>query len=352
MTLRGLMMRIPARPLLFAIGLAVLVGYFVCGLMTHRLPGWWFVQALGAGLGLFALAVLRAAWCAATLQLPRSLRDVGHHADRFVLLLVVNLIVVSALSPFLRIAAGGPGYSISHGVMVAAGALSADVLLIVFVAGVVVLGWVLLLMLLRGTIGRAGFIRALGRGVDWLTVAVLVLFCAASLAVMVNGALSAPRSDYVRAEVAAVDGVELPFGLGQVAWAELRGYPTRGLTERILLVRERDEIWPQSATPGVPVVVHTGAGVFGVKWVQAVKVDQEAITLRALAAVPTAAAFRKWAIGVLRAERRWAELRAQAEAHLRVYPNDRAYLLTLAGDLERAGQPAEAAALRAVVQQP
>ena len=84
------------------------------------------------------VAVLRAAWCAATLKLPSSLRTVGNHADRFVLLLVVNLIIVSALSPIMRIAAGGPGYSISHGVMVAAGALSADVLLIVFVAGVVI----------------------------------------------------------------------------------------------------------------------------------------------------------------------------------------------------------------------
>jgi hypothetical protein len=43
-------------------------------------------------------------------------------------------------------------------------------------------------------------------------------------------------------------------------------------------------------------------------------------------------------------------LRAQVEAHLRVYPNDRAYALTLVRDLERAGQPAEAAALKAVVQ--
>jgi hypothetical protein len=349
-TLRGLMMRIPARPLLAAIGLAVLVGYFVCGLMTHRLAGWWFVLGLGAGLGLFGLAILRAAWCAATLKLPWSLRAVGDHADRFVFLLVINLIIVSALSPILRIAASGPGYSISHGVMVAAGALSADVLLIVFVAGVVVLGWVLLLMLLRGTIGRAGFIRALGRGVDWLVVAVLILFCAASMAVMVNGALSTPRSEHVRAEVADVSGVELPFGLGQIAWAELRGYPSGGLTERILLSHERDEIWPQSAPPGVPVVVLTATGIFGVKWVQAIKVDEEIIMLRALAAVPTATAFRKAAIASLRAERRWAELRAQVEAHLRVYPNDRAYALTLVRDLERAGQPAEAAALKAVVQ--
>jgi hypothetical protein len=349
-TLRGLMMRVPARPLLASIGLAVLVGYFVCGLMTHRLAGWWFVLGLGAGLGLFGLAILRAAWCAATLKLPWALRAVGDHADRFVFLLVINLIIVTALSPILRILASGPGYSISHGVMVAAGALSADVLLIVFVAGVVVLGWVLLLMFLRGTIGRAGFIRALGRGVDWLVVAVLVLFCAASMAVMANGALSTPRSEHVRAEVADVSGVELPFGLGEIAWAELRGYPSGGLTERVLLVQGRDDIWPQRAMPGLPVVVLSATGIFGVKWVQAIKVDEGVVTLRALAAVPTATAFRKWVISTLLAERKWAEMRAHVEAHLRAYPNDRAYALTLVRDLERAGQPAEAAALKAVVQ--
>jgi len=348
-TLQGLIMRLPARPLLAAIALAMLVGYFGQGLLACRLPGRWFVLATGAGLALFALAVLRAAWCAATLKLPWSLRSIGDHADRFVFLLVINLIIVSALSPILRIAAGGPGYSISHGVMVAAGALSADVLLIVFACGVVVLGWVLLLMLLRGTVGRAGVIRALGRGVDWLMVAAMVLFCIASMAMLVNVELGDRRATHVRAEVGAINGVDLPFGLGQVAWAELRNYPSPGATEEILLVRQRDEIWHQGATPGLPVVVHTVSGLFGVKWVQAIKVDQEAITLRALAAVPTATALRKWAIGVLLAEKRWPELRAQVEAHLRAYPNDRPFALTLVRDLERAGQPAEAAALKAVV---
>jgi hypothetical protein len=350
MTLRGLMMRIPARPLLTAIGLAVLVGYFVSGLMEHRLPGWWFVQGVGAGLALCGLAILRAAWCAATLKLAPSLRGLGNHADRFVLLLVVNLIIVSALSPMLRIAAGGPGYSISHGVMVAAGALSADVLLIVFVAGVVVLGWVLLLMLLRGTLGRLALFRGLGRGVDWLVVAALVLFCLGSLAVSVNGALSTPRVDHTRAEVVSISGVEVPFGLGQVAWAELRGYPGPGLTEHILLVRARDEIWPQAATPGVPVIVHTVGGIFGVRWVQAIRVDHFTLSLRTLATVPTATVFRKWVMNVLWKERKWAELRAHAEAHHRAYPNDRDYLLSVLRDLDNAGQAADAAALRAAMQ--
>lgn len=351
MTLGRLVTRIPARPLVAAIGLAVLVGYFVCGLMAHRLPGWWFVLALGAGLALFGLAVLRASWCAATLQLPASLRGVGLHADRFVLLLVVNLIIVSAFSPMLRLAASAQGsYSLSHGVMATAGALSADVLLIVFVAGVVVLAWVLLLLLLRATVGRWAPIRALGRGVDWLVVGVLVLFCAASLAVMVNGALSTPRSVHVQAEVGAITGVELPLGLGQVAWVELRGYPAPGLTEQVLLVRQRDEIWPQSATPGLPVAVDTVTGLFGVRWVRAIRVDHTAITLRTLTAVPTATAFRKWIIGTLWNDRKWAELRAHAEAHLRAYPNDHEYVLTLVRKLEGAGQTAEAAALRAAVQ--
>jgi hypothetical protein len=250
----------------------------------------------------------------------------------------------------MRIAAGGPGYSISHGVMVAAGALSADKLLIVFVGGVVLLGWVLMLMFLRGTIGRLGLIRALGRGLDWLVVAALVLFCVGSMGMLVNVELGDRRSTHVRAEVTAINGIELPLGLGQFAWVDLRDYPAPGLTEQILLVRQRDEIWPQAATPGVPVVVDTVSGLFGVRWVQAIKVDHFAVSLRTLATVPTASVFRKWVISALAKERKWAELRAHAEAHHRAYPIDRDYLLAILRDLDNAGQATEAAALRAAMQ--
>jgi hypothetical protein len=205
-------------------------------------------------------------------------------------------------------------------------------------------------MLLRGTIGRLALFRGLGRVLNGLVVAALILFCLGSLPVTINGSLSAPPLHHTQAEVVSISGVGAPFGLGQVAWAELRGYPSPGLTEWVLLVSWRDEIWPQAATPGLPVLVDTVGGGFGVRWIQAIKIDHFALSLRTLAAAPTATSFRKWVMNVLRKDRKWAELRAHAEAHHRASPTDRDYLLAILRDLDNAGQAKEAAALRAAMQ--
>jgi hypothetical protein len=350
MTLGALVQRLPARPLLAAALLAVLLGQSLRTLTMYRLPGWWFVLAVGAGLVLLALAVLRAAHRVATLTLPAPLRPVGAHADRFVSLLVVNLIILSALSPLFRPVAAVPVPDpVSRWVIASATALSGRVLFVMFSAGVVALGWIVLLGVLERSAGRWRPVRRLGLALDRLLAGFLILFCAGSLLAGVNGALDGSRLVHWRAVVAGVAGFELPFEFGHVAWVDLHGYPRPGEVEPVLLIGHRDQVWPQRAAPGQPVVVDTRAGLLGVPWVVAIRVDEDVLLMRALAAVPTAAAFRKAAIAALRGERRWAELRAHAEAHLRAYPNDRDYTLDLIRALEGAGQTADAAALRAAV---
>jgi hypothetical protein len=350
-TLQALVMRIPGRHLLAAVLLVVLVYYFLCGISTHRLPGWWFVLGIIAGLVLCALTVLRVAGRAVTLKLPASLRPVALHADRFVLLLVVNLIMVSVLSPVLRIFAAVPGFNpVSHGVLVAASALTGRVLLFIFVFGVSILGWILLLHVFGGAIGRWRLVRATGRALDRLAVGLAVGVCATGLALIANGALDTSPPVSVRAEVADVTGVELPLGLFHLAWVELRDYPARGLKERILLIPQRDAIWPQRSVPGLPVTIETGGGFLGLRWVRAIRIDDDLVRLRILDAVPTATTFRKWHIQNLWRERNWTVMMEHARAHARAYPDDREYMLTLVQALEAAGQTAHAAALGKAVQ--
>jgi hypothetical protein len=286
----------------------------------------------------------------ATLTLPATLQPVGAHADRFVGLLVVNLIILSALSPVLRPIAAVPfPDAVTRWVMASATALSGRVLFVIFAAGVVALGWIVLFEVLEQSAGRWWPARTLGLALDRLLVGFLVLFCAGSLMAGVNGALDGSGLVSRRAAVAAVAGFELPFEFGHVAWVQLDGYPRPHDVETVLLIDGRDQVWPQRVAPGQPVVVDTRAGLLGIPWVAAIRVDEDLLVMRALAAVPTAAALRKAAIAGLQGERRWGELRAHAEAHLRAYPNDRDYALELIRALEGAGQTADAAALRAAV---
>ena len=118
-----------------------------------------------------------------------------------------------------------------------------------------------------------------------------------------------------------------------------------GRIERLVLSPGRDEISLASARPGQAVVISMRHGWFGVPWVATIAVDHAEHAQRVLSTLPTAAAMRKAMIATLSRQRRWQELRAQAEAHLREYPNDRDYILALARELQAQGQTAEGTAL-------
>jgi hypothetical protein len=337
-----------------ALGLRVLMAIVLVGLMEatrragaiYRLPGEWFVLASGAALLLVVVAVLLVMARLVTATPFRSLRPLAANADTYALLLVINLIILSFLSPVFQAVAETPlPNPVAQHVLATVGALSARALRLVFVAGAATLGFVVLLIVLERTLGRLALFRFCGRMLDRLTAAVLVLAFMGGLALTYNGMFDGSAPVPRRAEVVAVDGTELPYRLGYFGWADLRDREPPRRTERIVLSPGRDEISLATARPGQAVIVSMRRGWFGVPWVATIAVDHTEHAQRVLSALPTAAGMRKAMIASLSREQRWQELRAQAEAHLREYPNDRDYILTLARELQAHGQAAEGAAL-------
>jgi len=348
--LLGSLRRILGLRVLMAVVLVGLTEYARRAMAAYRLPGEWFTLAAGAALVLLALAVLLVVERVVTATPSRGLRPLAAHADTYVLLLVINLIILSFLSPVFQTAAETPlPNPVVQRALATVGALSARALRLVFVVGATTLAFVVLLVVLERTLGRFTLFRAGGRMLDRLAATLLVLVFVAGSALTYNGMFdrSAPRQR--RAEIVALSGMELPFPLGQFAWADVRDRQPPGRTERIVLAPGRDEISLTGTRPGQPVLVNMGSGWFGVPWVRTITVDHGEHAQRVLAALPTAAAMRKAMIATLWRERRWQELRAQAEAHLREYPHDRDYILALARELHVHGQTADSTALSRLV---
>ncbi|MGH7313250.1 MAG: hypothetical protein ACREJV_08760 [Candidatus Rokuibacteriota bacterium] len=340
------------------LGLRVLMAIVLVGLSEHarramaayRLPGEGFTLAAGAALVLLALGVLLVVERVVTATPSRGLRPLAAHADTYVLLLVINLIIVSFLSPVFQTVAETPlPNPVAQRALATVGALSARALRLVFVVGAATLAFVALLVVLERTLGRVALFRAGGRMLDRLAAALLVLVFAAGMALTYNGMFDRAAPQQRRAEIVALGGMQLPFPLGQFAWADVRDRQPRGRTERIVLAPGRDEISLTATRPGQPVLVSMGRGWFGIPWVRTITVDHGEHARRVLAALPTAAAMRKAIITTLWRERRWQEVLAQAEAHLREYPHDREYVLALARELQVHGQTAESTALTRVV---
>lgn len=350
MSLGALVRRVLGMRVLIAVLLAVLVDHVMGALGAHRLPGAWFVLAVAAGLALFALGLLVVVQRIALARPPAALRPVTVHGEPLIFLLVVNLVILSLLLPMIHVIAAAPlPDSVFRRVVRMVGALSGHGLSLVFAAGAIALGWVILLRLLQGSVGQWGLVRSMGRALDRLAVTLLVLYCLAGTALASNGALDTSLPVPRPAEVVAVSGVQLPLGLGQLAWADLRDREPPHRTERLLLIRERDDIWPHRAAPGQAVRIATRAGLFGIPWVQKVSIDHRWQLERVLAAVPSAAGLRKALIAELHRERRWRDIRLHVEAHLREYPHDHAYALKTARALQAAGQAVHAAAITRLV---
>lgn len=338
------------RRVLMAAILVVLSEHGRRAMAAYRVPGEGFALAAGAGLGLLVLGVLLVVARAVTATPSRELRPLAAHADSYVLLVVINLIIISFFSPVFMAAAETPlpNPVIQH-VLATAGALSARALRLVFVMGAGILAFVAVLVVLERTLGRLALFRAAGRLLDRLTATLLLLMFLAGVALTYNGMFDGSAPQVRRAEIVAFGGFQLPFPLGQFAWADVRDRPSGGRVERIVLAPGHDGISLQTARPGQPIVITTGSGWLGVPWVRTIAVDHDEHAQRVLAILPTAAAMRKAVIATLRREQRWPELVAQARAHLRAYPHDRDYVLALAGELQAHGRTAESAALARLV---
>lgn len=350
MSVVGWLRRILGRRVLMAVLLVGLTEYARRVMATYRLPGEWFTLACAAALALLVVAGLLVVERLVTATPSRGLRPLAGRADTYLLLLVINLIIVSFFSPVFQAAGETPlPNPVVQRALATVGALSAAALRLVFLVGAAILAFVVLLVVLERTLGRLALFRAGGRLLDGLAAALLVVTFLAGMALTYNGVFD--RSPVVerRAEIVAVGGVELPFRLGELGWADVRDRQAPGRVERIVLSPGRDEISLAATRPGQPVLVSTQSGWLGQRWVRAITIDHAEYARQVLSTLPSAAGMRKAMIVALWREGRWPELRAQAEAHLREYPHDRDYILTLARELKAHGQTADGTALGRLV---
>jgi hypothetical protein len=329
------------RVLCAAIGCAV-TWWFASMLGTYRVPG--EVSALavlgGAALGLVSLGLL--AHAVVTAAPPRGLTAVLRGAVELAPLIVLNLIVLSVLSPFAAaLAREMESVSLAKWVFAGIGLLSGSALLILFAiaaSAAVLLGAAGVLERVAGAGALLGTAASAARRVAVL--AVLVGWVA-GVTVALNGALDHREATEVAAEVRAA--WTIPWS--GLAWIDLAPVEPRGDLRRVLLFPGRDELRPGLVRPGQRVRLRLRAGAFGLAWVERVRHDVEHQAAALLEAAPTAAVPRRALVDSLLRSGRWAEAERHTAVYARQYPGDREFVRRVASEMRRGRQPEAAARL-------
>jgi hypothetical protein len=352
-TLLGLGRRMFGLPIVAAALLTALAGWFAISSGVGRLPGQWFVVLATGSLFLFAASVLRLVQRVLSTSPPAPLRPLVPHAESFIFLVAINLVILSPLAPLFSGIGHGMATTIRTSMIKQAfgalGELTGPVQVALFGAGAVVVAWVLILRLLD-PLRRLPGVRRLAVTLDRLVVAAIIVFCTGGALLSYNATLDSGAATPRQADLVAVSGLGVPFTGLVLGWADVRYLDGPGAVERILLM-PKDEVWIERGAPGLPVRLHMRPGLFGFRWIENVTVDRERELQRTLAAVPTAAALRKPWIEWLVNQRRWNDVRAEAEKHLRACPEDRQFVLGVASRLRAQGQIDHAGALEAMVRE-
>jgi len=327
------------RVLSAVVGCAV-TWWFASMLGTYRVPGEVSALAIlgGIALGLLSLGLL--AHAVVTAAPPRGLTAVLRGAVELAPLIVLNLIVLSVLSPFAAaLAREMDSVSLAKWAFAAIGLLSGAALLVLFAVGAsaaLLLGAAGLLERVAGAGARLGSVASLARRAALLAV---LLGWVAGVAVSLNGALDHREATEVAAEVR--QAWTIPWS--GLAWIDLAPVEPRGNVRRVLLFPGRDELKPGLARPGQRVRVRLRAGAFGLAWVERVRHDVEHQAAALLEAAPTAAVPRRALVASLLRGEHWAEAERHTTVYARQYPGDREFVRHVAGELRR-GRQAEAAA--------
>jgi len=178
----------------------------------------------------------------------------------------------------------------------------------------------------------------------WLERATLLLvlaFVGHGAVTFVNGALDFSAPIEVKAQVVAIDGVEVDLGRSvAVSWVDLRSWRAGGLERIFLHEPERRRMWPGQA---VLVSVHPGA--LGIPWVSRVTRDDEVYFREILAVAPTATGPLKHLVTFYLGRQRWEDATAVALEYLRRYPDDYGYISDIAARLAAARRTKESLAL-------
>jgi hypothetical protein len=343
-------LRLPG-PVASAGALAAVAGLAAIALTPHRVPGA-LVFAAPEALGLWCLTLVALGHRLLDLSSPGQRPLVARHAAQIMALLVANLLLVDVLLWTLLFFFGGrSAFFLWQGVVLQEplGALEQ------------VTAWLVRAVLVVGALLAASL--ALSRGLDGLgrrrrgtprfrrrpAFAALATLVVAE--VLYVGALTAnatlARSDAVfqPTEIVRVRRLRLPFGLGPLWWADVQSWRRPGTIERIALAAGIDEIHPSRLVPSQHVLLSVQTGYFGWPRILWLRADRDAELPALIAALPSAEWPRKWRIGMLARNHRWAELVAEVHEYRRYYPEDREIVQRTLLSLKTNGQPEMARAL-------
>jgi hypothetical protein len=212
-----------------------------------------------------------------------------------------------------------------------------------FIVGAI---WLVALMLLRALdrmfLGRESTRRLL-RPAYRLTLALVWIYLLYALVLVYNGTLSHTPVTSHWTEVVRV----IRFPGTRIAWVDLRSWDNPERIKRVLLAPDGGKLTLDRVVPGMRVTANVRPGLFRIEWTQLIRGDDTEQVRRFLATEPSAAYTRKWYIARLLEQRRWTEVRKQAEIYLDYYPGDVAYALEIATALSEVNVAEDSAAIRA-----
>ena len=310
---------------------------------TYRTSNRLFALTMLAGVVVLACDLLLLAKRISNAMPPRWSNRAVEGAARWVPILLLGLIAISALAAaFGYVNASTLKLPLLERALSLTGELAARALfglLLVGAAGGLLAGTTMVLgyaALRWPPVARTGAI------VDRVVVGATALYCAWALLLTLNGSFDRSRvSTEHRGEIVKVWGFATP----SLWWADIRRVDAAGGFERVLLVPERDRVVPTLVSEGQRVRVRVRAGIFGLAWVESLRLDTDYGIAELVAAAPSAATPRQQLIELLLRDGRWAEAAAQAAIYARYHPRDRELVKRVAGALRAAKQTEPAAEL-------
>ncbi len=326
----------------------VLSAALLCGLClwlmsmagTYRMPEPTLALATLMGSALFALtaALLARRVAAAT---PSDVA--GHVLDvvlRYAPLLVLNLVMLNVVAPIIGAAAtllvNAPVLKVYLALL---GSLSGRALFWLFALAVCGVAAVATMRLVDRAARRWRPVSRATVIADRGIVAASALFCAWAMVVTFNGTFDSRPAIEHKSQILRVWGIPNTY----LWWADVRGWDAPDRARRVLVFPERDGVSPSLLEEGQHVRVRVRPGLFGLPWVESMRLDFDHQTPALVAAAPSAAAPRKRLIETLLREERWGEAVAQTEAYVRYHPADRQFVGQVATALRDARQPQSAA---------
>jgi hypothetical protein len=334
--------------LLCMAALCTLAGSLTLMVRDYRLPGREpsllpFVGAVMCGLALLLL-VHRLA----TVEPGTALAAVVGHADNFVALIALNLMILNFIAPaFDVLALVETRNPLVPRVLGAMQNLTGHLLVGVFV---VAAGALTCLVVIR-FFDRVVFENLPGRrvfhGLGRVALAAVVAYCVVAGVIAYDGAFDTSPPVEHSTDVIHVHQVKDKVGLVSVWLLDVRSWRTPGGIERVVVRSGRDRLRPELLTPGQPVQVVTRSGLLGIPWVDTIVYDSDrndrAQARALLELLPTAAYPRKWVMYGFVLQKRWDAIVPHALEYARYYPADRDYLEAVAETLRAHGRPEDAA---------